>query len=71
MDESEQANQKAIALISGNLAQVELDKIFSDLPSFYQKVDPTLQSYLIKALAKLTPPVTVFNVMDIDITDFE
>jgi len=72
MDESEQANQKAIALISGNLAQVELDAIFSNLPSFYQKVDPTLQNELVQTLIELArpkPESIVFRVMDMDITE--
>jgi len=79
MDESEQSNQKAIDLINGNLAQVELDAIFSNLPSFYQKVDPTLQPKLFQALTGMPIPKsdhnifddTLVNDMDIDITDFE
>ena len=79
MDESEQANQKAIALINGNLAQIELDAIFSNLPSFYQQVDPTLHPKLFQALTGMPIPKsdhnifddTLVNDMDIDITDFE
>ena len=84
MDESEQANQKAIALINGNLAQIELDAIFSNLPSFYRQVDPTLHPKLFQALTGMPIPKSdhnifddtlvediVLNVMDIDITDFE
>ena len=84
MNESEQANQKAIALINGNLAQVELDAIFSNLPSFYQKVDPTLQPKLFQALTGRPIPKSdhnifddtlvedlVLNVLGIDITNFE
>ena len=69
MTSAEQVNQKAIALINGRMTKDEIDSI--DLPSLYKQVSSALQPTLLQALARLTPPRTVFNVAHIDTTDFE